>query len=53
MIVDAWGQILSKANEKEEIIYSNLDPNTIISVREQIPILKNKRNDIYETIYKK
>ena len=53
MIVDAWGHIISKAEEKEEIIYGNLDPESINTVREQIPILKNKRNDLYETIYKK
>lgn len=53
MIVDAWGKILAKADEKEEIIYSVLDPESIKTVREQIPIIKNKRKDIYETIYKK
>ncbi len=53
MIVDAWGKVLAKADEKEEILYAELDPESISSVREQIPILKNKRVDIYETIYKK
>lgn len=53
MIVDPWGKILSKAHEKEEILYATLTPESINSVRQQIPILKNKRNDIYETIYKK
>lgn len=53
MIVDGWGKILAKAHEKEEILYSTLNPESIQSVREQIPILKNKRVDIYDTIYKK
>lgn len=53
MIVDPWGKILSKAEKKEEILYANLTPESISSVREQIPILKNKRDDIYETVYKK
>ena len=53
MIVDPWGKILTQANEKEEIIYSKLKPDSISTVREQIPILKNKREDVYETIYKK
>ena len=53
MIVDSWGKILAKAHEKEEIIYSTLNPESIRSVREQIPILKNKRVDVYDTIYKK
>lgn len=53
MIVDPWGKILSSAEEKEEILYATLSPDSITSVRQQIPILKNKRDDIYETIYKK
>ncbi|MBQ6220436.1 MAG: carbon-nitrogen hydrolase family protein [Methanosphaera sp.] len=53
MIVDSWGKILAKAEKKEEIIYSEINPESIKSVREQIPILKNKRNDVYETILKK
>ena len=53
MIVDAWGKVLSKADKEEEILYATLNPESILSVREQIPILKNKRVDVYETIYKK
>jgi len=53
MVVDPWGKILAKAEKKEEIIYATLMPESINSVREQIPILKNKREDIYETILKK
>ncbi len=53
MIVDPWGKILSKAGKKEEILYATLNPESITSVREQIPILKNKRDDIYETVLKK
>ena len=52
MIVDSWGKILSKADKKEEIIYGNFDKKLIEEVREQIPVLKNKRNDLYETILK-
>ena len=53
MIVDPWGKILSQAHEKEEILYATLTPDSMNTVREQIPILKNKREDIYETILKK
>lgn len=53
MIVDAWGKILTEANKKEEILYATLNPGTISSVRDQIPILKNKRRDLYETVNKK
>ena len=53
MIVNPWGEILSKANKKEEIIYADFDKSIVEEVREQIPVLKNKRNDLYETIEKK
>lgn len=53
MIVDPWGKVLAKAEEKEEILYATLTPESINSVRQQIPIIKNKRDDVYETILKK
>jgi predicted amidohydrolase len=53
MIVDPWGNILSQADKKEEIIYSNLNPELINSARDQIPIQVNKRDDIYKTVYVK
>lgn len=51
MIVDPWGNILANAAIKEEIIYSVLNPDLMTSVRQQIPILENKRDDIYQTGY--
>lgn len=53
MIVDPWGKILNQAGTDEKIIYGNLDSQSITSVREQIPILFNKRDDIYQTTYVK
>ena len=52
MIVDAWGKILASAHEKEEIIYASLSSKSLTDVRNQIPVLKNRRDDIYDTIYK-
>lgn len=52
MIVDPWGSILAGANKKEEIIYADITKDKIDSVRMQIPVLKHRRTDIYETIEK-
>lgn len=52
MIVDPWGSILSEANKKEEIIYADITQDKIDSIRMQIPVLKHRRTDIYETIEK-
>ena len=53
MIVDPWGKIINQAKTDEKIIYGNLDSESIKSVREQIPVLFNKRDDIYQTDYVK
>ncbi|MDO5825343.1 MAG: carbon-nitrogen hydrolase [Methanosphaera sp. rholeuAM130] len=53
MIVDPWGNILRQAKAKEEILYSDLNPDLIKTAREQIPVLENKRDDIYRTVYVK
>ncbi|MCD7782173.1 MAG: carbon-nitrogen hydrolase family protein [Methanosphaera sp.] len=52
MIVDPWGKIVTQAGRNEQILYANLCNDKIESVKKQIPVLKNKRKDIYETISK-
>ena len=39
---------MSKASEKEELIISEIDLNIIKKIREELPLLKNKREDLYE-----
>ena len=52
MIVNPWGTILAEANEKEEIIYADIDLKDVIRVRDELPVLKNRRDDIYEIVEK-
>ena len=52
MIVNPWGKIIAKAHENEEILYANITQSSLSSVRNQIPVLTNRRNDIYDTILK-
>ena len=52
LIVDPWGKIVTQACRDEEILYANIENEKISSVRKQIPVLLNKRRDIYETIHK-
>ncbi len=52
MIVDPWGEVLSEAGSGEEIIYADVNLNCINKVRRQLPVLKNRRLDIYELIKK-
>lgn len=48
MIVDPWGDVLAQAGSGEEIVYATVKPSRIKEVRQQLPLLKNRRTDIYE-----
>lgn len=48
MVVNPWGIVIAEAKSDEEIIYANLDLSKIKEIREQIPVLKNRRVDLYE-----
>ncbi|GJQ77853.1 hypothetical protein Trydic_g16107 [Trypoxylus dichotomus] len=48
---DPWGKVLEQAEHGEQIIYSNLDFAECDKVRAQIPIGKQRRTDIYNTIH--
>lgn len=47
LIVNPWGEILSSASFEEELIITEIDLNEIKKVREELPLLKNRRKDIY------
>ncbi|QEK12852.1 carbon-nitrogen hydrolase family protein [Crassaminicella thermophila] len=51
-IVNPWGEIISKADENECIIYGEIDFEKIKKVRKELPLLKHRRTDLYE-LYKK
>ncbi len=48
MIVDPWGKVLENAGINENIIYSFIDRKKISEVREQLPLIKHRRKDLYE-----
>lgn len=52
IIVNPWGEIICQLNEKEELRIVKINLDEINKVRNEIPILKNKRNDLYELIEK-
>lgn len=52
IITNPWGDIISEASEKETLIISEIDLSEIKKIREELPLLKNKRGDLYEVIEK-
>lgn len=48
IITNPWGEIVSEADEKENLIISEIDLDEIKRIREELPLLKNKREDLYE-----
>lgn len=47
IVANPWGEVIAQADEKEQIIYSEIDLSEIKKIREELPLLKNKREDLY------
>lgn len=52
IIANPWGEIIAEANGNESLIISEIDLSEIKKIREELPLLKNKREDLYEIIKK-
>lgn len=44
---DPWGTVLCRAGAGAEILYADLDLSRLESVREQLPVLSARREDLY------
>lgn len=53
VVVDPWGRVIQKGTEFQEIVVADLVLRTLPEVRSQIPVLKQKRSDLYEIVVKK
>jgi omega-amidase len=51
-LIDPTGKVVAEAQESEEIITATVDLSLVDSFREQIPVLKQKRNDMYKLSFK-
>lgn len=52
MVVDPWGKVLAQAGDQEELLLVDLDLSIIDEVRDQIPVLKQRRTDLYQLVSK-
>ena len=48
MVIDPNGIILAQLGEQEEVAYAKINLEAVRDIREQIPSLKNRREDIYD-----
>ncbi|XP_070606153.1 omega-amidase NIT2 [Erythrolamprus reginae] len=46
-VVNPWGEVIAKASTDETIVYAEIDLKKAEEIREQIPILSQKRSDLY------
>lgn len=47
IVTDPWGSVMARAGAEETILFADLDLQRIDAIRKQIPILSNRRTDIY------
>lgn len=47
MIVDPWGEIVCQADEDDQVIIGEIDPEKIDQVRRNLPLLSHRRPDLY------
>ncbi len=48
LVVSPWGEVLAELDEKEGSLVSTIDRGRIGEIREQLPLLKHRRQDVYE-----
>ncbi|XP_054684104.1 omega-amidase NIT2 isoform X1 [Grus americana] len=52
-VVNPWGEVIAKAGAEETVIYTDIDMEKLAEIRQQIPILSQKRCDLYAIEMKK
>ncbi len=50
IVVDPYGKILLDMRKKQGIGFTNIDLNKVKQIRKILPLLKNRRTDIYSTL---
>lgn len=53
MIVDPWGSILAMADSEETMMIVEIHMNKVTTVRQELPLLKHRRSDVYEKYHQR
>lgn len=51
-VMDPWGSVVAKTDEKEGIVYADIDLEKLKTIRDQVPITKQRRHDLYDVVAK-
>lgn len=46
-IATPWGEFVAHADEKEAVIYADVDFDYVDSIRQQLPLLKHRKKELY------
>lgn len=47
MVVSPWGDILKEADEKEQVLLADISLPEVERIRNQLPLMKGRREDVY------
>jgi predicted amidohydrolase len=51
MVVSPWGDVLCEASDGGEIVYAQIDAETLVQTRAYLPLLEHRRGDLYQKLY--
>ena len=47
VVIDPWGNVISRASDRSEMITATIDPDYVDTVREELPCREHSRPDVY------
>jgi predicted amidohydrolase len=53
LVADPWGEVIVQAGTGEEIVHAQLESSRVENTRQELPLLKNRRRDLYTIDFKK
>lgn len=48
IVTNPWGEVVAQADENETILFTELDFDRQEKIREELPLLKHRRTDVYQ-----
>jgi predicted amidohydrolase len=52
MTADPQGTIVSRANEAEQLLFSDIDPGEVTRTRHGFPVENDRKDELYYSLYK-